>query len=52
MEQRIKALQEQMEQQISQINSKENLGAFWQDFLPWAKSSTTSRSRWRKNIKR
>ena len=33
MEQRIKALREQMEQQISQINSKENLGAFWQDFL-------------------
>ena len=33
MEQKIKALREQMEQQISQINSKENLGAFWQDFL-------------------
>ena len=33
MEQRIKALREQMERQISQINSKENLGAFWQEFL-------------------
>ncbi len=33
MEQRIKALQEQVAQRIRQINSKENLGAFWQDFL-------------------
>ena len=33
MEQRIKALREQMERQINQINSKENLGAFWQEFL-------------------
>ena len=33
MEQRINALREQMEQRISQINSKENLAAFWQDFL-------------------
>ena len=33
MEQRIKALREQMERQISQINSKEKLGAFWQEFL-------------------
>ncbi len=33
MEQRIKALQEQVAQRIGQINSKENLGAFWQDFL-------------------
>ena len=33
MEERIKALREQMERQISQINSKANLAAFWQDFL-------------------
>ena len=33
MEQRIKALREQMESQISQIDSREKLGAFWQDFL-------------------
>ena len=33
MEQRINALREQMEQRIGQINSKENLAAFWQDFL-------------------
>ena len=33
MEQRINALREQMKRQISQINSKENLSAFWQDFL-------------------
>ena len=33
MEQRINALREQMEQRICQINSKENLTAFWQDFL-------------------
>ena len=33
MEQRINALREQMKLQISQINSKENLSAFWQDFL-------------------
>ena len=33
MEQRIKALREQMEQRIGQINSKENLGTFWQEFL-------------------
>ena len=31
MEQRINALREQMKRQISQINSKENLSAFWQD---------------------
>ena len=33
MEQRINALREQMKRQIRQINSKENLSAFWQDFL-------------------
>ncbi len=33
MEQKIKALREQMEQRIGQINSKENLAAFWQEFL-------------------
>ena len=33
MEQRINALREQMEQRISQINSKETLAAFWQEFL-------------------
>ena len=33
MEQRIKALREQMENQISQIQSKGTLAAFWQDFL-------------------
>ena len=33
MEERIKALQEQMERQISQISSKENLASFWQDYL-------------------
>jgi phenylalanyl-tRNA synthetase alpha chain len=33
MEQRIKALREQMEQRINQVNSKETLGNFWQDFL-------------------
>ncbi len=33
MEQRINALREAMKQQIGQINSKENLAAFWQDFL-------------------
>ena len=33
MEQRIKALREEMEQRISRIDSKENLAAFWQDFL-------------------
>ena len=33
MEQRIRALREQMEQRIGQIDSKEKLGAFWQDFL-------------------
>ena len=33
MEQKIKALREKMEQQISQIDRKERLGAFWQDFL-------------------
>ena len=33
MEQRIKALQEQMEQKISQIDTKEKLAAFWQEFL-------------------
>ena len=33
MEQKIKALREQMEQRIGQIDSKEKLGAFWQDFL-------------------
>ncbi|MBR0265908.1 MAG: phenylalanine--tRNA ligase subunit alpha [Clostridia bacterium] len=33
MEQRINALREAMKQQIEQINSKENLAAFWQDFL-------------------
>ncbi len=33
MEQRINALRELMEQRISQINSKETLAAFWQEFL-------------------
>jgi len=33
MEERIKALREQMERQISQVNDREKLGAFWQDFL-------------------
>ena len=33
MEQRIKALRESMEQRISQIDRKEKLAAFWQDFL-------------------
>ena len=33
MEQRIKALQEQMMQRIGQIDNKEKLAAFWQDFL-------------------
>ena len=33
MEQRIKALRERMERQISQINSKANLATFWQEFL-------------------
>ena len=33
MEQKIKALREQMEQRIAQITSKENLSVFWQDFL-------------------
>ena len=33
MEQRIKALREQMRKQIDLIDTKEKLGAFWQDFL-------------------
>ena len=33
MEQRINALRELMEQRISQINSKDSLAAFWQEFL-------------------
>ena len=33
MEERIKALREKMEQRIGGIDSKEKLGAFWQDFL-------------------
>ena len=33
MEQKINALRELMEQRISQINSKETLAAFWQEFL-------------------
>ncbi len=33
MEQRIKALREQMEQQIAQVNSKEKMANFWQSFL-------------------
>ena len=33
MEQKIKALREQMGQRISQIDTKEKLAAFWQDFL-------------------
>ena len=33
MEQRIKALREQMEQRIGQIDTKDKLAAFWQDFL-------------------
>ncbi len=33
MEQRIRALREQMEQRMSQVDSKEKLSAFWQDFL-------------------
>ena len=33
MEQRIKALREQMEQRIGQIDTKEKLAAFWQGFL-------------------
>ncbi len=33
MEERIRALREQMEQRLSQVDSKEKLAAFWQDFL-------------------
>ena len=33
MEQMIRSLREQMEQRISQIDSKETLAAFWQDYL-------------------
>ncbi len=33
MEQKIKALREQMEERLGQIDSKEKLSAFWQDFL-------------------
>ena len=33
MEEKIKALREKMEQQIRQIQSKENLAAFWQEYL-------------------
>ena len=33
MEQKIRALREQMEQSISRIDSKEKLAAFWQEFL-------------------
>ena len=33
MEQKIKALREQMERQIAQVDSKEKLSAFWQSFL-------------------
>ena len=33
MEQKIKALREQMEQRIKEIKSKESLSAFWQDYL-------------------
>nr|AHF25658.1 phenylalanyl-tRNA synthetase, alpha subunit [uncultured bacterium Contigcl_30] len=33
MEQRIRALREQMEQRMGQIDSKEKLAGFWQDFL-------------------
>ena len=33
MEQRIKALREQMEQRIAKIDRKESLAAFWQDYL-------------------
>ena len=33
MEQRIKALRAQMEERLSQIDSREKLSAFWQDFL-------------------
>ena len=33
MEERIRALREQMEQRLSQVDSKEKLADFWQDFL-------------------
>ncbi len=33
MEEKIRNLREQMEQRLSQIDSKEKLSAFWQDFL-------------------
>ena len=33
MEQKIKALREQMEARLGEIDNKEKLGAFWQDFL-------------------
>ena len=33
MEEKIKALREKMEQQIRQIQSKDNLAAFWQEYL-------------------
>ena len=33
MEERIRALREQMEQRLSQVDSKEKLAGFWQDFL-------------------
>ena len=33
MEEKIKALREQMEQRIREIQSKESLSAFWQDYL-------------------
>ena len=33
MEQKIKALREQMESRLGEIDNKEKLGSFWQDFL-------------------
>ena len=33
MEQRIRALREQMEQRLGQVDSKEKLAAFWQEYL-------------------
>ena len=33
MEYRIQALRKQMEERLSQIDSREKLSAFWQDYL-------------------
>lgn len=33
MEQRIKALRQQMEERLGQVDSQDKLSAFWQEFL-------------------